>query len=228
MHTESTNQSDGLINNMDPHLNRRDAAPLPDLLAHLRRKIEAFEEERLSWLSRLESVALAAADRSKTDRDIRQLERERTDLARAVSEARVALLQERGIAFHIQKENLQLERREFDQRQERLRQLASGGVVEVQQSVTLAQGKKPEAVTRFPNGIVKNELSLKHNATGRSTGHLGGPPAKTVGKTKALHRVITINGVNSGQTGSAGRQLGQYDTQQGELDESLEAHIQVG
>lgn len=212
---------------MDPQLNRRDQAPLPDLLAHLRRKIEAFEEERLSWLSRLESVALAAADRSKTDRDIRKLERERTDLARAVSEARVALLQERAMAFHIEKENLQLERKESDQRQERLRQLASGGVVEVQQSVTLAQGKKPEAVTRFPNGIAKNDLSLKHTAAGRSTGRLGGPPARTVGKTKALHRVISINGANPGQTSAIGRQPGQYDTQNGELDESLEGHIQV-
>ena len=215
---------------MDTLNNRRDGGALPDLLAHLRRKIEVFEDERLSWLSRLETVALSLPQRNKTDRDIRQLERERTELSRAVSDARVSLLQEMGIAFHIQRENLQLERREFDQRQDRLKQLASGGVVEVQQAVTLTQGKRPEAVTKFPNSGVSNDLSLKTHA-GVAKQQASTKLTKQRPKTKVLHRVVTINGVGSAR-GTAHEKgfgyAGQSGQKNGELDESLEGHLQVG
>ena len=97
---EGTKQLDSELFNPNCKSDLMGKTDLEKLIEYYRLKNENFEKERIEWMAKLEELKLKNEEYHKKEWELRQLSEKITEIQSSLSEANIALNQERKKVIH--------------------------------------------------------------------------------------------------------------------------------
>lgn len=133
---------------------------LTSILAYYRERIDAIQKERDEWFERLETLRISQEDYHRQEWETKKRNEEVAELQKSLSDAHVAIFEERELALKLKRENEELQARAVEDRRKIMELLALNGSVE--QDITYVKDCRPG---------MKKDLIFDRKGTEASSGY---------------------------------------------------------